>query len=147
MGAKWLIANLNDYFSATECPIDLKPSCIFKFVLCLEVYGKKLINMDHGGTLEGLLSARVPQNQPCRVNFRVHLGVHEGPWGFPEPWWGTTMTINVFHNVQRVYRMIFFRKGKHSLVESRISQGPFKGPIIFRGFTEWFFLEKVNTAL
>ena len=40
---------------------------------------KKLINLDLGGTLEGLLSARVPQNQPRRVNFRVHLGVHEGP--------------------------------------------------------------------
>ena len=40
---------------------------------------KKLINLDLGGTLEGLLSARVPQNQPRRVNFRVHLEVHEGP--------------------------------------------------------------------
>ena len=39
-GAKWPTANLNDYFSATECPIDLKPSCIFKFVRCLEVYEK-----------------------------------------------------------------------------------------------------------
>ena len=38
--AKWPTANLNDYFSATECPIDLKPSCIFKFVRCLEVYEK-----------------------------------------------------------------------------------------------------------
>ena len=34
--------------------------------------------MDHGGTLEGLLSERVPQNQPRRVNIRVHLGVLEG---------------------------------------------------------------------
>ena len=78
-GAKWPTANLNDYFSSTECPIDLKPSCIFKFVCCLEVYEKKLTNLDHGGTLEGLLSARVPQNQPRRVHLRVHLGVHEGP--------------------------------------------------------------------
>ena len=39
---------------------------------------KKLINLDLGGTLEGLLSARFPQNQSCRANFRVHLGVHEG---------------------------------------------------------------------
>ena len=37
-GAKWPTANLNDYFSATECPIDLKPSCIFQFVNWLEVY-------------------------------------------------------------------------------------------------------------
>ena len=72
-------ANLNEYYSTTECTIDLKPSCIFKFVHCLEVYEKKLINLDRGGTLEGLLSARVPQNQPRRVNFRVHLEVHEGP--------------------------------------------------------------------
>ena len=76
--AKWPTANLNDYFSATECPIDLKPSCIFKFVRCLEVY-KELINLDLGGALGGLLLARAPQNQLCRVNFRVHLGVHEGP--------------------------------------------------------------------
>ena len=76
---KWPTANLNDYISATECPIDLKPSCIFKFVRCLEVYEKQLVNFDLGGTLEGLLSARVPQNQPRRVNFRGHLGGHEGP--------------------------------------------------------------------
>ena len=52
---------------------------IFKFVRCLEVYKKKLINLDLGGTKEGLLAARVPKNQPRRVNLRVHLGVHEGP--------------------------------------------------------------------
>ena len=28
---KWSTANLNNYFSATGCSIDLKPSCIFKF--------------------------------------------------------------------------------------------------------------------
>ena len=72
-GAKWPAVNLNTYFSATGCPIELKPTWIFKFVCCLEVYEKKLINLDRGGTLEGLLSARVPQNQPRRVNFRVHL--------------------------------------------------------------------------
>ena len=42
-------ANLNDYFFATECPIDLKPSCIFKFVRCHEVYKKN----GSIGTLEG----------------------------------------------------------------------------------------------
>ena len=62
------------FFSATECPIDLKPCCIFKFVRCCESC-KKIINLDPGG----LLTARVPQNQPRRVHFRVHLGVHEGP--------------------------------------------------------------------
>ena len=94
---------LNAYFSATECPIDLKPCCIsLSLSLVLRYIKKKFINLDLEGTLEGLLSARVPQNQPRRVNFRVHLRVHEGPWGFPEPWWSTTMTINVFHDVQRV---------------------------------------------
>ena len=78
-GGGWPTANQNDYFSATECPIDLKPNYIFKFVCCLEVYEKKLINLDCGGTLEGLLSARVPQNQSRRVNLRVPLGFHEGP--------------------------------------------------------------------
>ena len=42
--------NLNDYFSATKYPIDLKPSCILKFVCCLQVY-KKMINLDPGGPL------------------------------------------------------------------------------------------------
>ena len=74
----------NDYFSTTECAIDLNQSCIFKFVRFLEVH-KKLINLDLGGTLEGLLLARVPQNQPHRVNFRVHLGVQEGPWLVMDP--------------------------------------------------------------
>ena len=53
-GGKWPPANLNDFFSANECPIDLKPSCIFTFVRCLDVYKKRLINLDLGGTLEGL---------------------------------------------------------------------------------------------
>ena len=59
---KWPTANIRYYFSATECLIDLKPSCILKFVRCLDVYGKKIINLDRGGTLEGLLSAMVPKN-------------------------------------------------------------------------------------
>ena len=40
-GGKWPAGNLNAYFSATECPIDLKPSCIFKFVHYLDGYKKK----------------------------------------------------------------------------------------------------------
>ena len=39
-GGKWPTAYLNNYCSATGCPIDLKPSCILKFVCCLEVYKK-----------------------------------------------------------------------------------------------------------
>ena len=39
-GAKWPKANQNDYFSETDCPTDLKPSCKFKFFHCLEVYLK-----------------------------------------------------------------------------------------------------------
>ena len=34
-GAKWPKANQNDYFSETDCPTDLKPSCKFKFLCCL----------------------------------------------------------------------------------------------------------------
>ena len=45
---------LYDYFSATECQINFKPSCIFKFVSCFEVYKKRLIILDFGGTLESL---------------------------------------------------------------------------------------------
>ena len=33
-------ARSNNYFSGTECHIYLKPSCLFKFVRCLEVYKK-----------------------------------------------------------------------------------------------------------
>ena len=29
--------------------------------------------------------ASVPKNHPRSVHFRVHLGVHEGPVGFPGP--------------------------------------------------------------
>ena len=68
-GAKWPTANLNDYSSATKCPIDLKPSCIFKFARCPEVYEKKWANSDLEGTLEGLLSSRVPKIS--RVNFII----------------------------------------------------------------------------
>ena len=39
---EWPTANLNNYFSATGCPIGLKPNCIFNFVCCLEVYKKNL---------------------------------------------------------------------------------------------------------
>ena len=40
-----------------------------------------MFNLDLEVTLEGLLSARVPQNQPKRVHFRDHLKVHEGQGG------------------------------------------------------------------
>ena len=36
-GAKWPAGNLKNYFSATGCPIDLKPGCKFEFIRCLEV--------------------------------------------------------------------------------------------------------------
>ena len=39
-GAKWPTANQNNYSFATGCPIDLKPTCIFKFVHCIEEYKK-----------------------------------------------------------------------------------------------------------
>ena len=78
-GAKWPTANQNRYISGTECPIDLKPGCKFKFLCCLEVYLRKLINLDHEGPLEGPFLQRVPKNLPYRVHFGVHLGVHNGP--------------------------------------------------------------------
>ena len=95
LALKWPVANWNDFFSATNYyQIDLKPSCKFKFVRCLEVYLKKLINLDHEVTQEGLTSARVPQKQPCWVHFRVHLGFHEGTGGFPGPKSETIMRSN-----------------------------------------------------
>ena len=91
-GAKWPAANLKRYISGTECPIDLKPGCKFKFLSCLEVYLRKLINLDHEGALEGLFLPRVPQNLPCRIHFWVHLGVHDGLGGSSGPWYSFTMT-------------------------------------------------------
>ena len=63
-GGKWPSANPNDNYSGTDCQINLKPSCIFKFVSCLEVYIKILIYLELEGTLEGHLLARVTQHQP-----------------------------------------------------------------------------------
>ena len=55
-GGKWPTGNLNDYFSATECLMDLRPNCVFKAVHCLEVY-KKIDQFgpwrDPGGPLIG----------------------------------------------------------------------------------------------
>ena len=48
--------------SGAECPIDLKPGCKFKFVLCLETYLKKLISLGHEGTLPGPFLPRVLRN-------------------------------------------------------------------------------------
>ena len=41
----------------------------------------------------------------------------------------TTMTINVFHDAQRVKRMYLFRKGKHSLAETRNHKVLLKDPV------------------
>ena len=59
-GAKWAAENLNNYFSATGCPIDLKPNCIFKFVSCLEVYKRNVPIL----TLEGPWRAFQRQGSP-----------------------------------------------------------------------------------
>ena len=48
--------------SGTECPIDLKPGCKFKFVRCLETYLKKLISLGHEGTLPGPFLPRLLRN-------------------------------------------------------------------------------------
>ena len=76
----------NIIISEAECPIDLKPGCKFKFLCCLEVYLRKLINLDHEGALEGPFLPRVLQNLPRRIHFGVHLGVHDGPGGSSGPW-------------------------------------------------------------
>ena len=107
------------------------PQTKLYFYVCLLYWSlyKKLIHLDLGGTLEWLLSARVPQNQPRRVNFRVHFGVHEGPWGFPEPWWSSTKTINVFHVVQRVLENVFLENVKTALQNPNIHKVLLKDPV------------------
>ena len=50
----------NAYTSGTECPIDLKPGCKFKFLRCLEDYLRKLIKSDHEGALEGPFFTKGP---------------------------------------------------------------------------------------
>ena len=74
-GAKWPTANLNDYFSATECPIDLKPSCIFKFVRCLEVCQK----MDEFGPLRDPGGPFIGKGPPKSAS----QGPLKGPFGGP----------------------------------------------------------------
>ena len=71
------------YISGTKYKIDLKPGCKYKFFYFLAVYVKKITNLGHGMTLEGIFSQRVPKNQPHRVHLGIHLGVHEGLGGFP----------------------------------------------------------------
>ena len=66
-----LHGNQNDYFSGTECWIYLKPGCKFKFVYCLDIYLRKFAIFDHGGTLDGPLSPRVPKNGPGRIHLEV----------------------------------------------------------------------------
>ena len=51
------------YFSGTKGRIDLKPGCKFKFVRCLETYVKKLVSLDHEGTLEGLFYQGSPEKK------------------------------------------------------------------------------------
>ena len=42
-----------------------------------------MINMDHEATREGPYLARVLQNQPNSINFRVHFGDHKDPTRSP----------------------------------------------------------------
>ena len=53
---KWPAVFSKDYISATICPIYLKPGWKFKFVSCLEIQNRKLIN------LEGPFSPKVSWN-------------------------------------------------------------------------------------
>ena len=59
-GAKWPTGFEKSYFSGTKGRIDLKPGCKFKFVRCLETYVKKLVSLDHEGTLKGPFLSGVP---------------------------------------------------------------------------------------
>ena len=61
-GGNWPIENKNSYISGTECPIDLKPGCKFKFVRCLETYLRTSPILGHEGTLQGPFLGRVPWN-------------------------------------------------------------------------------------
>ena len=58
----------NAYSSGTESRIDLKLGCKFKFVRCLETYVKKLVSLDHEGTLEGLFYQGSPEKKIRGVN-------------------------------------------------------------------------------
>ena len=61
-GGNWPTRNLKCYISGTECWVDFKPGCQYKFSRCLKVYIKKMINLDLEVILEGLFWARVPWN-------------------------------------------------------------------------------------
>ena len=54
---------IQPYFSGTKGRIDLKPGCKFKFVCCLETFVKKLVRLDHEGTLEGLFYQGSPEKK------------------------------------------------------------------------------------
>ena len=63
---------------------------------------KKMFDMDLEGTMEGLSFGKVPQNQPCRIHFRVHLGVHEGPRGSHCAYYNTRISKNKMYDVKDV---------------------------------------------
>ena len=56
----------NAYSSGTESRIDLNPGCKFEFVRCLETYIKKIVSLDHEGTLEGLFCQWSPEEKKLR---------------------------------------------------------------------------------
>ena len=125
-GAKWPTANLNDYFSATECPIDLKPSCIFKFVRCLKVYEKKLTNLDRGGTLE----------DPFFNKGSALQGPFSSPFGCPRRSMRVPWALIKWNNDDKCVpwcsqglQNVLFRKGKNYTFDLMIFLYPFILPI------------------
>ena len=70
-GAKYEGNNSKAYSTGTKCQINLKQLCKFELTWCQKVYLKKMNNLDHGGTVEGIIPPRIPKNQP----HRVHVGL------------------------------------------------------------------------
>ena len=137
-GSKWPTANQKRYISGTECPIDLKPVCKFKFSCCLQVYLKKLINLDHEGALEGLFFKGSPEICLTGSILGSILGsmmVHDSPGASPGPWQSSTMTKKIFYNVQSGCRLFNVQKVckawnffENLLVYFRVPVGSIEGP-------------------
>ena len=81
--AKWPTANLNNYFSAIVCLIDLKPSCISKFVCCLEVI-KKITRRTPGARRCYFLTSNIKQVsnkfKQAVLGYRAILGYFGLSW-------------------------------------------------------------------
>ena len=73
-GGNWLIENQNSYISGTDCPIDLKSGCKFKFVSCLETNLRTFTILGHEGTLQGPFFTKGPLKLASQGPFWGPLG-------------------------------------------------------------------------